>query len=334
MPNSYSKVNNICLIIIASFITAMTLYLTSSAMIPFVFSVFLYATLGPIVHWFQRTAKVPRPLAMGIPFLILIGMSTLTGILVYSSVENFVNDGALQYEDSIRNSLAFVVDTLYSFGFELNRESIIEKSADLPLISHAKNFTGQIFYFIGNLAMILIFTLFMLAGETSRNEPASPLVQEIMLKVSTYVSAKVFLSLITGLSVWIILVLFKVEMAFVFALLTMFLNFIPTVGSLVATALPLPILFLQYQFGISFWLVIAACFGVQFFIGNILETKMLGDSMDLHPITVLLCLIFWGLIWGIAGMFLAVPITAILKIALSRIPSTKTFSEILAGRMT
>ena len=115
-------------------------------------------------------------------------------------------------------------------------------------------------------------------------------------------------------------------MAFVFALLTIMLNFIPTVGSLFAVALPIPILFLQYQLTWPFWVVISICMAVQFFIGNIVESKMLGDSMDLHPITVLICLIFWGLIWGIAGMFLAVPITAILKIVFSRIPSTHSFS--------
>lgn len=332
MSYSYSKVNNICLIILAAFITAVTLHLTASAMIPFVFSIFLYATLRPVVQWFQSQARVPKSLAMGLTFLILLGAFSLMGVLVYSSVEHFLHDGVTRYEDSIQNTISYVVDQLDRVGFRLNRESILKQSANLPLVQQARALTGQIFYFLGNFIMVLIFTLFMLSGEEVSQGAKSPLVREIMTKVSTYISAKIFLSLITGLCVWIVLLLFNVEMAFVFALLTILLNFIPTVGSLVATLLPLPVLFLQYQLSVPFWAVLLSCFGVQFFIGNILETKMLGDSMDLHPITVLLCLIFWGLIWGVAGMFLAVPITAILKIVLSRLPSTHTFSEVLAGR--
>ena len=159
------------------------------------------------------------------------------------------------------------------------------------------------------------------------------MVNEILSKVSAYVSGKFFLSLATGFLVWLVLVLFDVELAFIFALLTVLLNFIPTIGSMLAIALPVPILLLQFQLSWSFFVVLAITGLIQFVIGNVIEPKMMGDSMDLHPITVLICLMFWGLIWGVAGMFLAVPITAILKIAFSRIEATRPFSEILAGRL-
>ena len=69
-----------------------------------------------------------------------------------------------------------------------------------------------------------------------------------------------------------------------------------------------------------------------FAIKNILEPKLLGKGLDLHPITILISLMFWGLIWGVAGMFLAVPITAVLKIVLEKMPLTYHLSEVLAGR--
>ncbi len=118
-----------------------------------------------------------------------------------------------------------------------------------------------------------------------------------------------------------------------FAILTVLLNFIPNFGSVIATLLPIPVLLLQYGLGWQTMTVITLLFAIQFCIGNLVEPKMMGESLDLHPVTILLFLMFWGLVWGLPGMFLAVPITAILKIILSRIETTLPLSELLAGRL-
>ena len=68
-------------------------------------------------------------------------------------------------------------------------------------------------------------------------------------------------------------------------------------------------------------------------VGNAIEPRLMGDGLDLHPLTILLALIFWGLIWGIVGMLLAAPITAILKIILARFQTTQPLAEVLAGRL-
>ena len=120
--------------------------------------------------------------------------------------------------------------------------------------------------------------------------------------------------------------------AVMFAMLAFVLGFIPSVGSIVAVLLPLPIAYLQYENTWPFWFVIFGPVVIQTLIGNLVEPKFLGKGLDLHPVTILLSLMFWGLIWGLAGTFLAVPITAVLKIVLERHPLTHKFSEMLAGR--
>ena len=72
---------------------------------------------------------------------------------------------------------------------------------------------------------------------------------------------------------------------------------------------------------------------IQIVIGNMLEPKILGESLDLHPATVLMSLIFWGMLWGIVGALLAVPMTAVLKILLERLEPARPFAEIMAGRL-
>ena len=116
------------------------------------------------------------------------------------------------------------------------------------------------------------------------------------------------------------------------AVLTFVLNFIPNVGPFISTALPLPVLFLQYGFDWRMVLVLCLLTTIHFVIGNVLETKWLGKGMDLDPIIVLACLIFWALVWGIMGALLAVPLTAIIKMLFERSEATRPLADLLAGK--
>ena len=126
----------------------------------------------------------------------------------------------------------------------------------------------------------------------------------------------------------VILLAFKVKLAVLFALFVFLLNFIPSVGSIVAVLLPIPVLFLQFGFGPNFFIVLGLLTATEFTIGNLLEPRFLGEGMDLHPVTVVASLIFWSLIWGVPGAFLSVPITASVKIVLSKMKHTRPVAEL------
>ena len=143
------------------------------------------------------------------------------------------------------------------------------------------------------------------------------------------------MSLVTGISVTVFLWLLDIDLAMVFGLLAFVLNFIPNVGSIIATVLPIPMVLVNPDFSIlTLSLAIILPGTVQMIVGNVIEPKLLGDSLELHPITVLLSLIFWGIIWGIPGMLLAAPITAVCKILLENIEITKPVAAILEGKIS
>ena len=73
---------------------------------------------------------------------------------------------------------------------------------------------------------------------------------------------------------------------------------------------------------------------VQFVIGNIMEPKIMGDSLQLHPITILLALVFWGMLWGIPGMLLATPISAAMRILFDSRTGTQPLARLMAGQWT
>jgi predicted PurR-regulated permease PerM len=142
-------------------------------------------------------------------------------------------------------------------------------------------------------------------------------IKDITEQVQKYVVTKLLISLSVGLIVGFILWLFKIEFFIIWAALAVLLNFIPNVGSVIAVILPALMALVQYEsFGYAL-LLTGVIIVVQNIIGNIIEPKIFGDRLGLNPIVILLSLLLWGYLWGIVGMFLAVPLTAIGKIIMS-----------------
>ena len=138
--------------------------------------------------------------------------------------------------------------------------------------------------------------------------------KDITEQVQKYIVTKFLISLSVGLLVGIILWLFKIEFFIIWAAFAILLNFIPNVGSVFAVIMPSLMALVQYEsFGYAA-IVAAVIIVTQNIIGNIIEPKIFGDRLGLNPLVILLALLLWGYIWGIVGMFLAVPLTAIAKI--------------------
>ena len=130
------------------------------------------------------------------------------------------------------------------------------------------------------------------------------------------------------------LLILDVPLAMVFGLLAFLLNFIPNIGSAIATLLPLPVVLVDPQVSaLSAILALAIPGAIQGVMGNVVEPRMMGDSLDLHPVAILMSLIFWGMLWGVIGMLLATPITAVLKIFLERFDGSRPLAELMAGRL-
>ena len=215
------------------------------------------------------------------------------------------------------------LDTLKKATMDYMRNSL--KSIAVSTMQSALNFTTTSFF-------VAIFVIFLLAGRDPNAVVKNEIYFEIEQKIRSYISTKLVLSLITGTLVGVTLKLFGLELALVFAILTFLLNFIPSVGSVIATLLPIPVAFAQ--FSDSPWTIAGVILipgGIQMAIGNGIEPKLMGEGLQLHPVTVLLALSFWTLLWGPIGAILAVPITAAIRIVLMRFESGRTAGNLLAG---
>ena len=218
------------------------------------------------------------------------------------------------------------------------------KHADLkPLGSMVRQMGVSFFAFLGNGFWVLLFMVFMLAERESLtkrlvrglgDEQAGSVLAalaRVNLAVQRYLGLKILLSFLTGLLVGVILKCFGVPFAFIWAVLTFLLNFIPNIGSVVATLPPVAVALFQTGSVINALLVAMALIAVQMVVGNFVEPRLMGKGLNLSPLVVFLSLLFWGWMWGIVGMLIAVPLTAAIKIACEQIDVTRPAAILMSS---
>lgn len=294
-------------------------------MVPFVLALFLTYLIAPLIEALERRGA-PHWAAVGIGFLAVAGMTVVIGVLVASAVRELLNQAEL-YEASLRG---LVREAFSLAGVEMGRRTTLEALRELPLLDLVGAAAGTVVSLFSTLTMVILFTLFLLAG---RRQERRGIWAEIDQAVRRYVGAKFVVSAVTGILVGLILYALGFQLAIVFGVLAFLLNFIPYIGSVVSTLLPLPLAFAQYD---SWWLIVAVVVlpgAVQLLIGNVVEPIVQGSQLDLHPVTILLALGVWGTLWGVPGMFLAAPITAVMKIFLARFETTRPVADAFAGRL-
>jgi AI-2 transport protein TqsA len=221
--------------------------------------------------------------------------------------------------------------------FTGERKNVSWESTILSLIGGSVGFLTSGF-------IIFIYLVFIMAEKASFSqrlgaafgqEKASRylnIAASVNRAIAAYISVKTWVSLLTGLLSLCVLWPFGVRYFALWSLLIFLFNYIPYIGSLVAVLIPVVLSFLQFD---TLWqpLVISVLLiGVQQFTGNIIEPRLTGKRLDVSPVLVLASLAFWGAVWGITGMILAVPLTVIAKIILENIQETRPIATLMSNQ--
>lgn len=331
---SVQRLQTWCLVILAVVATGAALTALRPVLIPFVLALFFYYLLEPLVEIQSRRLRLPRVLGVSVAFFLGSVSLFLLALLISASIQE-LSGNAETYHQNLSELLERVESRLPEGIFEYDREQLVGKVEEglVRLVrSTITGVLGELAAILSQGLLVLIFLLFLLLGRQD-SPPARGFRADVERRVRGYIGLKVAISVVTGVLVGGVLGLLGVQLAFVFGVLAFFLNFIPSIGSIVATLLPLPMVLLDP--GLSLAAQLAAVAGpglIQFLVGNVIEPRVIGRSLDLHAITVLLALIFFGMIWGIVGMLLAVPLTSATKIVFERHPFTRPVADLLAGR--
>lgn len=320
----------VSLILIAAVAVGAALAYMRPALVPFVLSVFVYYLVSPLADLLETRARFPRWASTVTTLLVVAGLIALTALLVTTSVRGLLTSADIYQERMLRLAQR-VTEVLDRRGLDVGQGALLNTIRDFPISRLVQSAAGAALSVVTNGFLVMIFVIFLLLGRRP-GRFKSKVLREIDAGIRRFLALKLTISAATGAIVGTILALLGLELALVFGVLTFLLNFIPSVGSIVATLLPLPVALVQFD---SYWPVVgvfALPAVVQLVIGSGLDPKLTGRGLDLSPVTVLIALVFWGLIWGVVGMLLAAPMTGILRIVLAQFATTRPMGEILAGR--
>ena len=333
-----NKVATASLVIIVIFLVGVVLRLAKPVLFPFFLAVFLAFVLYPIEGFLIRL-RVPKIIATFVIVLVAFSLIYLLGALFYSAGKTFAAEFP-KYGQKISSILISIQER-----FHLSQLESVDWSAQLDLNRIGGllvSSLGPFFSFISNLFLIIIFLIFILAGrgktkekikkslEKKRSDRVIDVIEKIDSQVQKYLAIKTVVSFITGVFVTIVLLSFGVDFAIVFGFFTFLFNYIPNIGSFIATAFPVAIAFFQFEtMWPAFWILVILI-TIQMIMGNLVEPRLMGSGLGLSPLVVLFFLFFWGWLWGIPGMILAVPIAAIIKIICSNVPELEFFGGLMS----
>jgi len=208
---------------------------------------------------------------------------------------------------------------------------------NLNLSGMATSALSSLSGFVANSAVVLVYIIFFLMEDAAYGIKVDELfpvkkheyskfmhnLRSISESIRYYIFSMTAISLVTGAISYVILLIMGVEYAFLWSFLIFILNFIPYIGPLISSLFPSVFSVITSGELIQFIYVFAAMEGVQILIGNFIQPMVMGKGTNLSPIVVILALAFWGMLWGVVGMMLAVPIMAVIVIICSQIPETR-----------
>ena len=321
------------------FISGLILRLAKPVLFPFFLAIFLYFLFSPLIDLSARF-RIPRAVSLILSIAMAFAILYFFGLLIYASGKALA-EKLPDYSHQFNAFLEWVRTKLAEIGVSYSRITFLESLNFNQLANFILSSLGTFLSFLTKMLLILIFLFFMLAGrgklkskiakniETERGLMMAGLIDQIDREIQKYLLIKTVVSLFTGSILTVILILFGVDFALMFGVLAFLLNYIPSIGSIVARLLPA--LYAALQFGHvwkALWIFLLLV-ATDFIVANILEPKVMGQSLGLSPLAVLFSLFFWGWLWGIPGMILAVPVLAIIKIIADHFPSLRVLGALL-----
>lgn len=330
MALTEQRLQTICLVTLTVIVGGVVLHLLQVVFLPFLVAVFIALGLSELVTWLVRRLRVPVGMAVVLTLVLTWVFFLLLAALIAASVDQMIASAGV-YEGQLHLLLQKLMALVPLRHLGLSPERLGEVLQQLPLQSIAVGIGSSVLDILSLSTMVLLYVFYLLFVLAEHRQDGG-IWREIVGRVRSYLVAKTVISVATGIIIGIVLYFCGSRFSVVFGVFAAMLNFIPFAGPIIASVAPWPELLLSPGLATT-PLIIAIFFpGVLFFIvGNFIEPKFLGRAVQLHPLTVLLTLIFWGVLWGPMGVLLATPITGVLTLLLSYAPATRPIANLLAG---
>lgn len=324
-----------CIVIIAAGLRA-----SQDLMVPFLLSVFIATIAATPMFWLQRKGV---PSGFSLP-VVMIAMAIIVAIIgalfaqsasAFSAKLPFYKDRLINLQSELAAFFGPIVEPL---GVPIDVQSLLANFSPTSALDMAGSTLGTLGGVLSNSFLIILTVIFILAEAASfRRKLADvltdpdrnlPYFMRFADNVNRYIAIKTSVSVATGLVVSLFLWVLGVDFPILWGLLAFLLNYVPTIGSIIA-AIP-PFILALVQLGVApAGAVLLGFFAINVLMGNAIEPRFMGKGLGLSTLIVFLSLVVWGWVLGPVGMLLSVPLTMTAKIALEANPNTQWIAHLL-----
>ena len=317
------------LLALMSFLSAVVLCfvlsVASNVFIPLVIAWFILQMLRPVT----KLGNVLRFNAWS-NVILVFAILTVVGLGAFKFVASQVVEFAHVYTEYSEKLIDWAVTLMQTLS--VPPEAVKNFDWFTILRENASNISSVIIALSTKFVMTLVFLMFMMIEAPflddkinkafgKNSERVRKILSTISAQVSQYLGTLTLISFATGVCAWLVLTVLGVRLAAGWGVLTFLLNFIPTVGSIIATIPPVVMAIIQFSPGLFRpFVVLVSLTAIQLLIGNVITPKVMGDKLGVSPVMILLSLLLWGMIWGIPGALLSTPIISIIKIVCENLP--------------
>lgn len=345
MRNELLAIRKLLLILVVPFILYL-LNVLSMIFIPFVFALFASLVFMPMMRWLMKKGV---PNFVGIILVVIIISGGLKGAyevvqLSGQEISNANEDFYEKFDSRLNDVVAPIVDLM---GIEpkegetelrafLNNDKVSENL--FGNVGNGLNFARK---FVSMLLMTIFFTVLLLAGSMNIQKVMELLIfkqrfasvktfRQIEKDIFKFIVVKFLLSLFTGIGFSLACYAFDVSFPIFWGLFAFLINFVQMIGSVISVVVltAFALVELNVTGTLAFFIIIIA--GVQILFGGILEPILMGKSFSINTVTVLFMLALWGFIWGIPGLILSIPITALVKKIMEQFPGSAVYARIMS----
>ncbi|NCB02185.1 MAG: AI-2E family transporter [Spirochaetia bacterium] len=329
------------LYIIAVVLVLAVFKLAESVLLPLIISFFIFLLFNPMLNRMEKM-KIPRYLGVLIVMVLLLVGLFVAGWFFFFSIDRLVQRLPMY----IRRFS--VIDIWLSEKLNLDSGtsflSILNFDWAGIILSSLSSLSGRAISVVSRAGLIYIFVLFLLLERQSlipklkvaipngKGMKVAVMFERVNRQISRYLLLKTVISLATGVLFYLSCLATGLDFALIWGVLAFIFNFIPSIGSIIITALTMVMALLQFFPNWANILYVAILMiSIQMVLGNILDPRIQGIQLNLSPFIILTSLTLWGYIWGVAGMFLAVPIMSILQIVFANVKSLKPFAVLVGS---
>lgn len=312
-----------------------------SVLQPFLMALLVYYMMKPIALFLNRRYNMKLGIAYLVAMVLFLGALSLTGWFVWQQVAG-LEDKMPIYQDALDEKLADLEEVQVgnqSLAAVLGLDGLDTSSISESILSTLTGIVGLLFSIL-TMVFFLAFIIFeagLLEGRMARAFPGKgknivDIVAKIERSINDYIGVKTAISLLTGLGAGLICLLFGIDLWFVWGFLAFLFNYVPYIGSLVASAPPILLAFLLLSPGVALTFLVLMVSNQQFW-GGYVETKWTGNRLDISPVLLMLVFTYGAFVWGVIGMILSAPIAVIVKIIFENIEGTRPIAFLMAERV-